>query len=154
YVHKRPTENGWPRRDLSQECLSLQRLLDRADAEGAWTGRPKVWTLSFLQESGCHILPGIQIQMEFSVGFGPHWHRIVFGTPEEAAAELAKIDVNYFYVNLGDFDIMQPAKISTSIFGCLAYSPLFQPDSLKSRFRIAWREGDAVLLTLAGGSET
>jgi hypothetical protein len=39
-------------------------------------------------------------------------------------------------------------EISTSLFGCMAYSPLFDTESLTSRFRIAWNRGSNYLLVL------
>jgi hypothetical protein len=145
YAHYRRIDNGWPRRDLSPECLGMQQALA---TEAARAGQPpRVWTLSFLQESACHILPGVQIQMEFSVGFGNRWHAMVFGSPEEASRELERIGVRHFYVNLADFDQKDLSTISTSIFGCLAYSPLFEPGRLRQHARVVWRKGSAYLLS-------
>jgi hypothetical protein len=140
YVHKRPTENGWPRRDLSQECFPSNAFSIVPTRKAPWTGRPKVWTLSFLQESRLpHPAGDPESRWSSSVGFGPHWHRIVFGTPEEERRQSwPKIDVNYFLRESGGTSISRsPRRFQPRFFGCLAYSPLFQPDSLKSRFRIA-----------------
>jgi len=146
YAHYRRDQKDWPRRDLSEECLGVRGALA---AEAAKSPQPpRVWTISFLQESGCHILPGVRIQMEFSVAFGNRWHAIVFGPAEAAQKELERIGVRYVYVNLADFDIKELSAISTSVFGCLAYSPLFEPARLQKQARIVWRKGQSYLLAL------
>lgn len=147
HVRYRRNEGGWPRRDLSEECLGIAGAVK--PATGTRAARPRVWTLTFLQESGCHIIPGARIQMEFSVAFGNRWHEIVFGEAAAARRELERLGIRYFYINLADFDMKRLEAISTSIFGCLAYSPLFSMEHLSERFRIVWRRGDAVLLELA-----
>jgi hypothetical protein len=105
--------------------------------------------MTFLQESGCHILPGVQIMMEFSNRFGDKWHRIVFGNRAEAETELERIGVRYLFIDLRERDDENKTGESTSIFGCLAYSPLLDPKSLDATVRVAWNDGDAYLLVLA-----
>jgi hypothetical protein len=145
YVHYRRDEKGWPRRDLSDECLGIRDAL--AEESKRTSIPPRVWTITFLQESGCHVMPGVRIQMEFSVAFGNRWHAIVFGPPEAALSELQRIGVHYFYVNLADFNMSDLSAVSTSVFGCLAYSPLFDSARMREHARIVWRRGQAYLLT-------
>jgi hypothetical protein len=108
----------------------------------------KAWTLTFLLPVGCYLLPQPRVLMEVSTSMGPHWHRIVFGPADVALSELERLGVSHFYVDLADYD---PAldNSSTSLMGCLAYSPLFDPKSLKRHFRVIWRDGDAFLLATA-----
>jgi hypothetical protein len=107
----------------------------------------KVWTLSYLLPVGCYLMPSPRVLMEVNVGFGPNWHRIVFGAETEALAEMAKLGVGYVYVNLADFDANSPLDTSSSLMGCLAYSPLFSPAAIARHFRVVWQEQDAFLLT-------
>lgn len=156
-VEKRqpPDPVDWPRQDLSETCLGIRSaLLGRGEGSGiAAESWPKVWTMTFLQESGCHIMPGVRILMEVSNRFGERWHRIVFGDPATAEHELRRIGIRYVFVNLGERNNQAKTGESTSIFGCLAYSPLLASPSLESRFRIAWSDGDAYLLVLASEGE-
>ena len=140
-----PSGGGLPQRGLSEECVGLAKALGRPGPGGA----PRVWTMAFLYETGCYILPDVRLQLEFSVAFGSHWDRIVFGPADAARADLRKIGVRYFYINLADFDIHRLGAQSSFVFGCLAYSPLFDPAMLRQRFRIVWRRDKALLLTFA-----
>ncbi|HVA41597.1 MAG TPA: hypothetical protein VNF49_13080, partial [Candidatus Binataceae bacterium] len=151
YTHWPRSGGGLPQRGLSAECVGLANALGHPGPGGA----PRVWTMAFLYETGCYILPDVQLQLEFSVAFGNRWDRIVFGPPDAARAELRRIGVRYFYINLANFDIHRLRTQSSFVFGCLAYSPLFNPAMLRRRFRIVWRRDKALLLTFAdnGGGE-
>ena len=148
--HKPRDPARWPRREISEECLGIMEALRQPASSKSRTGAaPQVWTITFLQEAGCHVLPGVRFMMEFSNRFGERWHRIVFGAPDVAERELERIGVRHVYVNLADLNVDNKTGFSTAIFGCLAYSPLFDPAQLTSRFRIAWNRDDAYLLVLA-----
>ena len=147
YAHWPRSGGGLPQRGVSEECVGLANTLGHPGPGGA----PRVWTMAFLYEPGCYILPDVRLQLEFSVAFGKRWDRIVFGPPDAARAELRKIGVRYFYINLADFDIHRLGTQSSFVFGCLAYSPLFDPSMLSRRFRIVWRRDKALLLTFADG---
>ena len=140
----------WPRREVSDACMGVRAAMlaenERANLDNH---RPWVWTLTFLQEAGCHILPNVRIMMEISNRFGTQWHRIVFGGAALAERELDQIGMAHFFVDLGELDVTRKAGQSTNMFGCLAYSPLMDPAFLDARFRVAWNEGDAYLLVLA-----
>lgn len=137
----------WPRQEISDACLAMRDAL-QIDASNS-RPQPRIWTMTFLQEMGCHILPDVRIMMEFSNRFGARWHRIVFEDSSTAEKELAKIGVSHFYVNIGKRDEVRKRNESTSIFGCLAYSPLVDPEHLSNRFKVVWTDGEAYLLTLA-----
>jgi len=148
HIPRNPSQ--WPKREISEECLGVMAALRNPAPAHPADSSPRVWTLTFLQEAGCHVLPGIRFMMEFSNRFGRNWHRIVFGDPVTAQHELQLIGIRHVYVNLADLDEEHKTGFSTAIFGCLAYSPLLDPALLKSRFRIAWQRNDAYLLVLAG----
>jgi len=145
---RQPTEPGhWPKGEISETCLGIRSAFQPTN--GAANTWPKVWTMTFLQESGCHILPGVRIMMEFSNRFGKDWHHIVFADAVNAEAALDHIGIRYVFVDLGERNETLKTGESTSIFGCLAYSPLMDPNTLESKFRVTWNKGDAYLLTLA-----
>lgn len=146
YSHWHRDRGGLPQRGLSEACDGLGKTIR------SWRAAkpPRVWSISFLYETGCYVLPDVRMQLEFSVAFGRRWHRIVFGPADEAEADLRNIGVRYFYINLANFEITQPATHSSFVFGCLPYGPLFNPNSLSRRFRIVWRREEALLLTFAG----
>jgi hypothetical protein len=145
------TEPGhWPKGEISETCLGIRSaILPKNDLSGSVDTWPKVWTMTFLQESGCHILPGVRIMMEFSNRFGNDWHNIVFADAVTAEAALERIGIKHLFVDLTERNEALKTGESTSIFGCLAYSPLMDLESLESRFRVTWNKGDAYLLTLA-----
>lgn len=146
-----PRDPGaWPKGEISEACLGIRSALASSSGTGQTVdGWPKVWTMTFLQESGCHILPGVRIMMEFSNRFGEKWHRIVLGAAKNAEIELDRIGISHVFVDLGERDNERKTGESTSIFGCLAYSPLLDPATLESKFRMVWSNGDAYLLVLA-----
>ena len=147
YNHQPRDMAIWPRQEVSPACLGVRDTL-----VGQASGKddpPRVWTMTFLQEMGCHILPGTRFMLEFSNRFGAHWHRIVFGTPGEALAELKAIGVGHFFIELGERDEVARSNESTSIFGCLAYSPLMEPSTIGERFRVLWTNGSGYLLVTA-----
>lgn len=121
---------------------------DRLSAESADDAPRRVWTLNFILPVGCFVMPNVQILMEVSANFGPNWHRIVFGDRDTAKRELADLGIEEFLMNTADFDIKNPLSLSSSIFGCLAYSDLFDNKTMALDFSVVWREEDTFLLRL------
>lgn len=78
----------WPRREVSEVCLNIRDAMRKESRlSGSADARLRVWTMTFLQEAGCHILPDVRIMMEISNRFGTRWHRIVFGSAALAEHE-------------------------------------------------------------------
>jgi hypothetical protein len=87
-----------------------------------------------------HLFPGEGLITEPSRScFEGKWQDIVFKGPEFAKAVLQKQNINYFLIDLG-----------IRFFGCIPYSPLFEPDKLNERFDLVWMSGRTCLLTWKG----
>lgn len=83
--------------------------------------------------------PFAPLETDISFSLRGGWHTVMFGTPEEAMACLRGQGLNHFL-----FDAGRP------FFDMIIHSPLFTKESLARNFRVAWRQGDAYLLTWAG----
>ena len=133
----------------SAECLAVSdfmrtgRSLAPVD-EG--DSRTKVWTLQLHNQEGCHSLPDVRIMSEMSNGFGARWHAIVFGSAAESLAELERQNIRYFYVDLNIPGQDRPTD-SANVLGCVAYSPLFDPEHITERFRVLLAQDGTYLLT-------
>ena len=133
---------------VSRDCLEIASLLpvDAASIGVRDDPRHKVWSLHLHDGSeGCHTLPGVRIMSEMSNGFGPRWHTMVFGDPEESIGELQRQHVRHFYLNLS---LSDDGRDMDPIIGCMAYSPLFEPDSLQANFQVIGERDGRYLLEL------
>ena len=84
-----------------------------------------------------HLFPGGGLITEPSrSSFGGKWHEIAFGNFQTAKAALESQSINFFLI---DFNSV--------FFGCIPFSPLFDPDCLAERFEMVWASGSACLLT-------
>ena len=139
---------------IMPKCTKMYNSLSGGARSGHASGASvKMWTLTFLLPVGCYLLPQPRVLMEMSASFGPYWHRIVFGSEEEALHELENLGIRYFYVDLADFDRARRYSESTSLMGCLAYSRLFAPAVIPKYFRVVWRDEDAFLLKLVSAGQ-
>ncbi|MBW7885067.1 MAG: hypothetical protein H3C34_21010 [Caldilineaceae bacterium] len=144
-----PQAAVWPRREISDACLAARAaVLADSQPYTEKVASSRVWTMTFLQEAGCHIMPGVEFMMEVSNRFGNQWHRIVLGNQDTAVGELKRIGVRHLFIDLGNRDETAKTGESTSVFGCLPYSPLLAPDSVRLNFTVKRVHGDAFLLSL------
>jgi hypothetical protein len=84
--------------------------------------------------------PGPGLQSEVSYSLGRNWHKIGFGSPDEAEKELKELGINYFLVDLKE----------QSLFGAVPFSRLFKAKEFAKRFNmiadfdgvwlLAWKE--------------
>ena len=140
---------GWPRRELSAACVALRAEVLNNQHDQTYNKTPiKIWTMTFLQEAGCHIMPGTQVMMEISNRFGTHWHRVALGNPAIAVEELKRIGIRHLFIDLGERDETAKTGESTSVFGCLPYSPLLSAESVRNNFTVRRLHADAFLLSL------
>lgn len=140
---------GWPRREMSEVCAALRaEVLGEQNAQAGDKAPVKIWTMTFLQEAGCHIMPGTQVMMEISNRFGTQWHRVALGNQAVAVEELKRIEIRHLFIDLGERDETAKTGESTSIFGCLPYSPLLSADSVRVNFTVKRLYADAFLLSL------
>jgi hypothetical protein len=140
--------------NMSPSCTDMAQTAQQLSIKSGGATRPNIWTLPMLMEVGCYILPTARVMMEISYGFGNKWEKIVFGTVSEAKTELKAIDISFFYIDLAEGDIKFDRIINSSLMGCLAYSPLFKPQTLRANFRVAWSNKDKYLLVLDEKSGT
>jgi hypothetical protein len=93
-----------------------------------------IWTTGI----GHHfcIAPDCTLETFFSFSMGPHFEKIIFGTPEESRDELQKQNINFFA-----FDTTSP------IFDLLPYSSLFTPDHIRENLAVLWSSEGVYLLT-------
>jgi hypothetical protein len=87
-----------------------------------------------------HSFPGSGLITEPSrSSFAGLWHVIAFGKAEQARAALEKQGIDFFLI---DFN--------RKFFGCIPFSPLFEPRHLGERFDLVWARGTVCLLTWHG----
>lgn len=148
-THYPPKTALWPRRMVDSYCLSAAKAAQQTYLfeEGDQKTRPSIWSLTFIQESGCHMLPMAEFRLEVTHRFGTAYHKLVFSPVEITIQELRKIGVELFYINTRPFD-MSVGTISTRIWGCMAYSELFQRQNIEKYFQILWQKDGRTLLRL------
>lgn len=107
-------------------CMRAQRAADTDS---------RILALNFLPS--CYGMPGSSFERPFGAVFNKSgdFDDIHFGRPEMAIKTLRSHGIDYFLIDFG-----RPLYAT-------AYAPIFNPQSLRTHFKTAWRAGSYLLLT-------